>query len=67
MTETLAQIFAPHFTASIVLWDDVVVETAPIVRYMKKGKWTRTKVREYCNTNGWKISVVHKLERQDQT
>jgi hypothetical protein len=61
--EVLAQIKAPHFTAGIVLWDDVVVEAAPIVGYMKKGKWTRAKVREYCKAKGWKISVVHEMQR----
>ena len=63
MIEVLAQIEAPHFTAGIVLWDDVVIEAAPIVGYMKKGKWTRTVVREYCKSKGWKISVVSETER----
>lgn len=63
MTEVLAQIKAPHFTAGIVLWDDIVVEAAPIVGFMKKGKWTRTVVREYCKSKGWKISVIHEIER----
>lgn len=64
MKETLAQITAPapwNFTAGIVLWDDKVVEPAPIARYMKG--WTRTKVRNYCAKQGWKVSVVHELER----
>jgi hypothetical protein len=63
MTEILAQICAPHFTAGIVLWDDVVVEAAPVVGYMKKGKWTRAVVRDYCQRQGWQISVVHQIER----
>ncbi len=63
MIETLAQIEAPHFTAGIVLWDDVVVEAAPIVGYMKKGKWSRATVRGYCKSKGWKISVVSETER----
>ena len=61
MTETLAQIKAPHFTAGIVLWDDVVVEAAPIVGYMKR--WARDRVREYCQKKGWTISVVHQVLR----
>lgn len=56
MTETLARIVAPHFCAGIVLWDDKVVEAAPIVKYMRK--WSRAKVRDYCADKGWKISVV---------
>ena len=63
MTETLAAIDAPHFFAGIVLWDDRVVETADIVKYMRKGKWTRDRVREYCKTKGWAVSVVYQMER----
>lgn len=63
MIETLAQIRGPTFTAGVVLWDDVVTEAAPIVGYMKKQKWTRSRVREYCRTRGWKISVVHEMRR----
>ena len=63
--EILAQIKAPHFTAGIVLWDDEVVEAAPIVGYMKKGKWTRAVVRDYVARKGWTISVIHQVERDD--
>lgn len=63
MIETLAQITAPHFCAGIVLWDDTVIEAAPIVLYMKKQKWTRRHVREYCKRKGWTIEVVHELQR----
>lgn len=67
MIETLAQIIAPaagkekSFVAGIVMFDDVVVETAPIVKYMKK--WKRGRVREYCRERGWKVSVVHEMRR----
>lgn len=64
MIEILAQIKAPHFTAGVVLWDDKVVEAAPIISYMKKGKWTRDTLRIYCLQKGWKIEVVHQLERK---
>lgn len=69
MKETLAQITAPKpnaFTAGIVLWDDVVVEAAPIVKYMAKAKWTRDLVRAYCEQRNWKVSVVHELERKHE-
>jgi len=56
MTEMLAAIDAPHFYAGVVLRNDVVVEAAHIVKYMRK--WTRVRVREYCEKKGWKISVV---------
>jgi hypothetical protein len=66
MIEILAQIRAPkprQFVAGIVLWDDVVVEAAPIVHFMKCGKWTRDRVREHCRDKGWSIAVVHELSR----
>jgi hypothetical protein len=66
--EILAQIKAPKprpFTAGIVLWDDEVVEAAPIVGFMKRGRWTRAVVRDYCQRKGWEISVVHQIRRSD--
>jgi hypothetical protein len=64
MQETLACIDAPHFFCGIVLFDDRVVEAAPIVGYMKRGKWTRERVRAYCEMKGWKISVIHQCQRE---
>jgi len=63
MKETLAAIDAPHFFAGVVLWDDRVVEAADVVKYMRKGRWTRARVRDYCREKGWTVSVVHELER----
>lgn len=66
--EILAQITVKGekpFTAGIVLWDDVVVEAAPIVGYMKRQKWTRDRVRRECRKNGWTVSVVHQIERPE--
>ena len=62
-TEILASINAPHFFCGIVLWDDRVIEAAPIVHYMKKGRWSRTQVRDYCASKGWKVSVVYVQQR----
>lgn len=62
MRETLAVIDAPHFFAGIVLWDDQVTEAADIVKYMRK--WDRSRVREYCKTKGWKISVVYDCKHE---
>jgi hypothetical protein len=64
VTEILAAIDAPHFYAGIVLWDDKVVEAAPIVGYMKKQRWTRTRVRDYCKQKGWKVKVIYVQQRQ---
>lgn len=38
ITEILACIDAPHFNAGVVLWDDKVIEAAPIIGYMKKAE-----------------------------
>jgi hypothetical protein len=64
MVEVLAAIDAPHFYAGIVLHDDRVIEAADIVKYMRTGKWTRDRVRAYCAQKGWKITVVHQIERE---
>jgi hypothetical protein len=63
MRETLAAIDAPHFYCGIVLFDDRVVEAAPIVKYMAKQKWTRDRVRDYCKAKGWRVFVVNETER----
>ncbi|MEY9428155.1 hypothetical protein ABH975_003470 [Bradyrhizobium ottawaense] len=65
ITEILAQIKGPNFTAGIVLFDDKVVEAAPIVRYMRT--WSRDRVREECRRKGWTVSVVWQMEREDVT
>jgi hypothetical protein len=66
VVEILAQITAKKpvkFCAGIVLWDDKVIEAAPIVQWMKR--WDRNRVREYCRKRGWKISIVHQVDRYD--
>jgi hypothetical protein len=68
MIEVLALISArgpKPFTGGIVLIDDVVTETAPILGFMKKNKFTRDQVREYCRVKGWKIDVVYEEHRPD--
>jgi hypothetical protein len=64
MKEILAAIDAPHFFCGIVLHDDKVIEAAPIVGYMKRQRWTRTRVRDYCKQQGWTVSVVSEMERK---
>ena len=66
MIEVLAQVRAPkpkQFVAGLVLWDHTVVEAAPIIGFMKRGKWTRARVREYCEVKGWTVSVIHEVRR----
>jgi len=57
-TQIIAQITGEHFTAGLVLHDDEVVEAAPVIRYMQKGRWTRAVVRDYCARRGWTVAVV---------
>ena len=69
MIETLAQITGRTrrgrpFCAAIVLFDDRVVEAAPILMKPLKGK-TRAQVRTYCFNAGWRVSVVWQIERRD--
>ena len=63
MIEILAQIEGDGFRAGIVLWDDRVIEAAPIVSFVKKQKLTRDQVRRHCERRGWKISVIWQMER----
>lgn len=62
MKEILASIDAPHFNCGIVLRDGIVVKAAPIVGYMRRGRWSRARVRAYCAEQGWTVSVVELLE-----
>jgi IS4 transposase len=59
--EILAAIRGPNFHAGIVLLNDRVTETAPIVKYMKG--WSRKRVRDYCNDRDWNISVVWEMRK----
>jgi hypothetical protein len=67
VVEILAQIRADKpvkFTAGIVLWDDKVIEAAPIVGYMKG--WSRARVRYYVGVKRkWDITVIHQVDRYD--
>lgn len=59
ITEVLAVIDAPYFCAGIVLHDDVVILAAPIVGYMKRQRWARDRVRSYCRSMRWTITVIY--------
>lgn len=65
LIEILAQVTAPPprgFCAGLVLFDDKVVETAPILRRMRG--WSRQRVRDYCQQRGWKVTVVYQMDRE---
>lgn len=54
MSDVLARICAKHFVAGIVLRGAVVIEAAPIVRYMLG--WHARRVASYCRSKGWEIN-----------
>lgn len=55
-SEVLAQVTAPHFCAGIVLVGGVVVETAPILAYMRG--WDAARVFGYVKRKGWVVARV---------
>jgi hypothetical protein len=55
-TELYAQVQGDDFCAGLVLRNDVVIEAAPIIRYMKG--WSRSRVRAYCQEKGWIAKIV---------
>lgn len=66
MIEVLAHITGrmrqgASFSAGVVLQDDVVVEAATAVRFMRG--WQRDRVRSHCAGQGWQVSVVWRMER----
>jgi len=52
----LVQITSRWFCAGVVLDADVVIEAAPIIKYMKG--WSRERVVAYCKQRGFKIVEV---------
>ena len=52
-----------NFAAGIVLWDGVVTEVSPKLHFMKKGKWTRDKVRAYCEQKQWRVEIIYEANR----
>jgi hypothetical protein len=58
--ETLVCVHSSYFQAGIVLVDDKVTETAPILKYMMG--WSREKVRAYVTEKKWKAALLHERE-----
>lgn len=56
MAELVFQIRTRSFAAGLVLVDDIVTETAPILRFMKR--WSVERVRAYCACYKWTLTVV---------
>jgi hypothetical protein len=51
-TEMIVRITGPNFVAGVVLVNDYVTWTAPILHYMRG--WDRNRVRKFCLDKGWK-------------
>lgn len=52
----LLRITARHFVAGIVASDFVIVEAAPIVKYMRG--WRTKQVWLYCQRKGWRVECL---------
>jgi hypothetical protein len=62
-SEILVQIRNRKFVAGIVMINDVVRETAPILRFLKG--WSRQRVWEYCARHHWQIEIVSEARQAD--
>jgi len=51
----LIRICSSYFVAGVVLEDNVVIKTAPIIKYMKG--WNSNKVVKYSINKNWKIDI----------
>lgn len=54
MTQLLVTITAPHYTASIIVRDEKVVEAAPILRWTRGKPWRH--VWRYLNGKGYTVT-----------
>lgn len=52
----LYQIVAPHFVAGIVVKDNIAVQVAPILHYLRG--WPMSSVAAYCEKKAWQINLV---------
>lgn len=54
--EVLLAIDAPHFYCGVILRDDRVIQTAPIVRYLHG--WSAQRLIRYGQARGWRVENV---------
>ena len=52
----IVQIDAGHFCAAVLLRNNLVIEAAPIVKYMHG--WTADRVEDYCDRKSWTAKRV---------
>jgi hypothetical protein len=64
MTEgpILVRVVAPHFVAGLSVFEDRVVEAAPILRYAVG--WTADRLRRYVRHKGWTASRITLASQQ---
>ncbi len=53
-------IYSPYFVAAVILEMGVVVDAAPILRYMMG--WSAVRVEGYCSRKGW---VLYREENEN--
>jgi len=56
MGNQLIQIISNYFCAGILIENGYVIETAPILKYMKG--WTQEKVVRYCQLKGFLVEFL---------
>ncbi len=54
--EVLLAIDAPHFYCGVILRDDRVIRTAPIVRYLHR--WNIQRLIRYGQAHGWRVEAI---------
>ncbi len=54
--EILLAIDAPHFYCGVVLQNDRVIRTAPIVRYLRG--WNVQRLTRYSQAHGWRVEAI---------
>jgi len=54
--DCLIHINAPHFCCGVILQNGRVVQTAPIVKYMRG--WPQEQVLSYCTTKKWQAQEI---------
>ena len=52
------QITSNYFCAGITLYNDVVCEAAPILKYMRESRWSLSHVKDYCHKKNWKLEKI---------
>jgi len=60
----LWRITAPHFCAGILIWNDVVMDAAPIVRWMKG--YSTSWINRHCTIKGWSVEYVRGEEDEQK-